>query len=44
MKKISDLIEKREDHLKERFLEQLNNENFRSIVDKLKIDQKELYK
>ncbi|MBQ6546658.1 MAG: primosomal protein DnaI [Bacilli bacterium] len=44
MKKISDLIEKREDHLKERFLEQLNNETFRSIVDKLKIDQKELYK
>lgn len=44
MKQISDLIEKREDHLKEKFLEKLNNEAFRSIVDKLDINQKTLYK
>ena len=44
MKQISDLIEKREDHLQERFSEKLNNETFKSLVDKLKIDQKKLYK
>lgn len=44
MRQISDLIEKREDNLKEKFIEKLNNEAFRSIVDKLDTNQKTLYK
>ena len=44
MKQISDLIEKREDHLQEKFTEKLNDETFRSLVDKLNIEKKKLYK
>ena len=44
MKQISELIEKRENNLQERFLEKIKDETFRSIVDKLDIDKKKLYK
>lgn len=44
MKQIRNLIEKRDENLERNFKEKLNDETFRSIVNKLKIDQKELYK
>ena len=44
MKQISDLIEKKQSNLEANFNEKLNNETFRTIVEKLKIDRKELYK
>ena len=44
MKQISDLIEKKELNLESNFNEKLNDEVFRSIVEKLKIEKKELYK
>lgn len=44
MKQISDLIEKKEANLEMNFNEKLNNETFRTIVEKLKIERKELYK
>lgn len=44
MKQITELIEKTDAHLQERFNEKLNDEAFRLLVDKLKIDRKELYK
>ena len=44
MKTISDFIEIKENNLKEVFNSNLNNEAFREIVDKLKIDRSKLYK
>ena len=44
MKKLSNLIEIKEDNLKENFNNNLNKEPFRQIVDKLKIDKSKLYK
>ena len=44
MKKLSDLIEKRKENLETVFKEKLNDETFRTITNKLKIDQKKLYK
>ena len=44
MKKISEYIEKSDANLRENFLNRLNDEAFREIVSKLKIDQDKLYK
>ncbi len=44
MKKVGEYIELKETNLKENFLNKLNDEAFREIVAKLKIDQEKLYK
>lgn len=44
MKQISELIEKNTIDLETNFNEKLNDETFRLLVEKLKIDRKELYK
>lgn len=44
MKQVSDLIEVKDNNLKEIFLNKLNDEGFRILVDKLNVPQKELYK
>lgn len=44
MKQVSDLIEKKDDNLKDVFSSKLNNESFRILVDKLNVPQSELYK
>ena len=44
MKKLSSLIEIKEDNLKENFNNNLNKESFRQIVDKLKLDKSTIYK
>lgn len=44
MKQVTKLIEKTDAHLQERFNEKLNDETFRLLTEKLKIERKELYK
>ena len=44
MKKVSDLIEKKEDNLKQVFLNKLNDVTFKELVAKLDMDQSKLYK
>ena len=44
MKKMSDFIDIKEDNLRDIFNQNLNNEAFREIVDRLKLDRERLYK
>ena len=44
MKKVSELIKQKENNLNELFIEKLNDDNFREIVNSLKIKNDNLYK
>ncbi|MGM9879163.1 MAG: primosomal protein DnaI [Bacilli bacterium] len=44
MKKVNNLIEIRDENLKQNFLNNLNNDSFKSIVNSLKINKEKLYK
>lgn len=44
MKKVNSLIEVKDNNLKQNFLNKLNNDAFRSVVDTLKVENDKLYK
>ena len=44
MKAVADLIERRVDNLESKFNEELSNSSFRSLIEKLDVPRKELYK
>ena len=44
MQKISDLLEKRNDNLKENFINNFKNDTFKILVEKLNVDNEKLYR